>query len=256
MKMKLTLGILGLCILSQGCGPIPLATRTLVIEPIHYCFTTDNILEMHRNSKLAEESWETITNAAPGHKYSPDYADGFKEGFADYLYAGGTGEPPPLPPRRYFRSNYETPQGHQAIEDWFDGYRHGAAMAQQSGYRQWVTNPSSVPARVASDQVPPSVVPESIGVPPSEPVLPQPRKVVPPPQGVNKDHPGGGRPADTSEPSNDSPGNSRADLRAPVVLPPDRGHPAATAAPSAPGKDPPANSRADPPVRVVLPPDQ
>jgi hypothetical protein len=253
MKMKLTLVILGVCLLGQGCGPITLATRTLVIEPIHYCFITDNIVEMHRNYKLAEESWESIINTAPGHNYSLDYAEGFKEGFADFLYAGGTGEPPPLPPRNYWRSNYETPQGHQAIEDWFDGYRHGAAMAQQSGYRQWVTIPSSVPPRVASSQIPSSVTPESIGVPPSEPVLPQPRKIVPP-QAPNKDHTGGGRPADTSAPSvpgKDSPGNSRADLPARVGLPPDFGHPAATA----PGKDSPGNSRADPPVRVVLPRD-
>jgi len=223
MKMKLTLSILGVCLLGQGCGPIALATRSLVIEPIHYCLTTHNILEMHRNYKLAEESWETITNAAPGHVYSSDYADGFKEGFADYLYAGGTGEPPPLPPRHYWRSKYETPQGHQAIEDWFDGYRHGVAMAQQSGYRQWVTIPSSVPPRSASGQIPSSVASESIGVQPSEPVLPPPRKIVPP-QTPNKDHPGGERPAATSEPSvpgKDSPGNSRADPRARVVLPPD-----------------------------------
>ena len=241
--------------MSFGCGPFALATHVLVIEPIQYCKTADDILERRRDYTLAEETWQVFAQAHPDHPSSPDYANGFKDGFADYVYAGGTGEPPPLPPRQYWRITYETPQGHQAIEDWFDGYRHGAAMAQQSGYRQWVTIPSSVPARVASDQVPPSVVPESIGVPPSEPVLPQPRKIVPQ-QAPNKDHSGGGRPVDTSKLSNDSPGNSRADLRAPVVLPPDRGHPAATAAPSAPGKDPPANSRADPPVRVVLPPDQ
>ena len=57
MRMRLAIGIVGLCALSQGCGPITLATRTLLIEPVHYCTTADNIAERHRNYKLAEAAW-------------------------------------------------------------------------------------------------------------------------------------------------------------------------------------------------------
>ena len=99
MRMKLALGILGLCALSQGCGPLASATRILVIEPIHYGTTADNLLERRRDHKLAEAAWEDVEKANPGPAYAPDYANGFKDGFADYLYAGGTAEPPPLPPR-------------------------------------------------------------------------------------------------------------------------------------------------------------
>ncbi len=191
MKMNLTLGILGACLVGPGCGPITYATRTLVIEPVHYCLTADNILETRRNYKLAEYACESITKSEPDHTYSADYVDGFKDGFADYLYAGGTGEPPPLPPRHYWKIDYETPEGHQAIVDWFAGFRHGAVVAQESGYRQWVTIPSSLPPRNAPDRQPSVIAPESVAVPSSEPALPPPRKVAPP-QAADKDAPDGG----------------------------------------------------------------
>ena len=30
------------------------------------------------------------------------------------------------------------------IEDWFEGFRHGAAVARDGGYRKFVTGPSSL----------------------------------------------------------------------------------------------------------------
>ena len=57
---------------------------------------------------------------------------------------GGCGEPPPVPPRRYWKNAYQTPQGHQAIQDWFAGFRNGASDAEASGWRHFATVPSSV----------------------------------------------------------------------------------------------------------------
>src|SRR5439155_20779353 len=128
---------------------------------------------------LAEAAWQEITKANPDPSYSPDYVCGFKDGFADFLYAGGTGEPPPLPPRQYWKIKYETAEGHQAIEDWFAGFRHGASVAQTTGYRQWVTIPSSLPPRAISEGHASSTMSEAITAPPSESVLPPPRKAVP-----------------------------------------------------------------------------
>lgn len=191
MRTTLALGILGLCTLSLGCGPITLATRTLVLEPIHYCTTADNVMEWRRNYQLAEAAWKEAEKAAdssaepPPLPYSPDYAKGFKDGFADYLYAGGTGEPPPLPPRHYWKLGYETPEGHQAIDDWFAGFRHGAAVACASGYRQWVTVPTSVPPREALARHAPAAAPAAMTAPAAgpekstEPMLPPPRTLPP-----------------------------------------------------------------------------
>jgi hypothetical protein len=74
---------------------------------------------------------------------SKDYAEGFKDGFIDYLQFGGSGQPPYAPPKRYWGPNYRTPEGYRAIEDWFAGFRHGVTAAKESGYRPWVTLPSA-----------------------------------------------------------------------------------------------------------------
>jgi hypothetical protein len=209
MRTKLALGILALSTFSSGCGPITLATRTLMVEPIHYCTTADNILEWRRDYKLAEAAWKEIEKATSASvepqplPHSPDYAKGFKDGFADYLYAGGTGEPPPLPPRQYWRMGYKTPEGHQAIEDWFAGFRHGAAAAWASGYRQWVTVPTSLPPREAAGLQP--IAPENTAVPPGEPMLPPPR-MLPAPRDPDKSGQEGGQPANPSPPSAPSDG--------------------------------------------------
>jgi hypothetical protein len=111
---------------------------------------------------------------------SPDFAHGFKDGFADYVYAGGTGEPPPLPPRYYWKTRYETPQGHQAIADWFAGFRLRAELARESGYRELVMIPSSTLPIEATCPPLSQGVPAKTPAPASETQLPPPRKLVPP----------------------------------------------------------------------------
>ena len=112
------------------------------------CFEAKEHVEEHlecaRNRKWAELAWEQIHGSSKG-TYSEDYAQGFKDGFADFLFEGGSGEPPPLPPRHYRGLAYQTPQGYQAIQDWFAGYRHGTTVARTDGYRQWVTGSTSLP---------------------------------------------------------------------------------------------------------------
>jgi hypothetical protein len=207
MRMRLAIAIVGLCVLSQGCGPITLATRTLITEPVHYCTNLDNVRERHRNYKLAEAAWAEVekgnhgqVQAACNHgfnygsadylnpgetaelapvRYSRDYAKGFKDGFADFLYAGGTGEPPPVPPRYYWKLRYETADGHRAMEDWFAGFRHGASVARAGGYREWVTIASSVPADGVTVSAAGLVLPEHAPAPPGE-SLPPPRPIAVP----------------------------------------------------------------------------
>jgi hypothetical protein len=176
-----------------GCGPLANATRTLVLEPAQYSRRIDALIECKRHRELAETAWLECAQATTA-EYSADYIRGFKEGFADYLFAGGTGNPPPLPPRHYWRAEYQTPEGQQAIADWFAGFRHGAAVARQSNYRQLVTVPPSVslikpasppviPTSPPVAPAPPSTGPKELPVP--RPVPPdaekQPNAGVPPP---------------------------------------------------------------------------
>jgi hypothetical protein len=141
---------------------------------------TDYVLTCARNRRLANEAWGQVQKADPDHAYSKDYALGFKDGFADYLDEGGCAEPPPLPARRYWMIHYRTPGGHAAINDWFAGFQHGVAAARESGYRELVIVPSSVPDP-GIPHPPPEPGPE-VSHPVIEPVLPSPRPLLPAPR--------------------------------------------------------------------------
>ncbi len=64
---------------------------------------------------------------------SRDYRKGWKAGYFDVL-TGGAGQPPAAPPNRYWDAKYQTPEGMQAIEDWYLGYQHGAIAGEQSPF--------------------------------------------------------------------------------------------------------------------------
>jgi hypothetical protein len=132
---------------------------------------------------------------------------GATDGVGAALVAGGTGAAgaagcgaiveapicPPVPPNQYRRKRYMTPEGVAAVEDWYAGFRHGAATAMASGLRNLVVIPVQCPPKFGPDdgfqpevstrprvgpggkeQVPVMPPPEEI-IPPSTDVLPPPR---------------------------------------------------------------------------------
>ena len=129
---------------ASGCSLLSDGARTLVIEPLHYCNPLDKWVTRSRHQALANSAWDELLCEQPG-PFSADNERGFKEGFVDYLDFGGTGEPPPIPPRRYWNDRYRTPEGRRAVEDWFAGFRFGALEAQTSGCREYATVPTSIP---------------------------------------------------------------------------------------------------------------
>ena len=141
--MRARSALVGLMIglFSAGCS---LVENGASILPGKVRESLEDCAEHHRNRRWADQAWEQVRRGKGDGRYSVDYGDGFKDGFADFLYAGGDGEPPPLPPNKYRALCYQTPRGFQATEDWFAGYRHGACVARDNGYRQWVTGPSSL----------------------------------------------------------------------------------------------------------------
>lgn len=180
MKVLLTLWLGGLCLLYQGCMPIGRAIRTSLVQPTEYNTYVNCATEVARDRLLAREALEHFEGEHAGVPYSRDFRCGFKDGYADYLFAGGTGNPPPVPPRCYWNACYQTPEGHQAIEDWFAGFQAGAAAAKASGKRELVTVP-------ASTALPPSDPPPQLPPPPPPPSLPvspqtTPEEVLPPPK--------------------------------------------------------------------------
>jgi hypothetical protein len=158
--------------------------RTIIIEPILYCRRLDNCVDLKRNKELAEGAWADFAQHNPDVEYSFDFEKGFKFGYEDFLYAGGSGQPPPVPPRYYWRPEFESGDGHRAIEDWYAGYARGAEAARESGYRQLVTVPASV---ALPDPLPSTNAPQAnLGVPrPDGGALPG-KEMLPPPRDESK----------------------------------------------------------------------
>lgn len=168
--------ISGLAILSSGCSVAWNALNTTVVEPARYPTCLEDVLLKVRACRLAEDAWKKVQD---GRDYPKDYRKGFREGFVDYLRFGGNGEPPPVPPRQYW--SQDSPGGRQAAQDWFAGFRHGAAMAHSSGNRELIVIPVS--ATLAVDHLQPGGVFGSNSIFPSTPpaLLTDPRVLEPSP---------------------------------------------------------------------------
>lgn len=59
---------------------------------------------------------------------SSHYKDGYRQAFID-IANGGSGDCPPVPPPRYWNTFYRSECGEKFAEQWFNGYRAGAAAA-------------------------------------------------------------------------------------------------------------------------------
>lgn len=94
-----------MCLACSGCGLLVNAGRNFVVQPVA-CI--DDCKTRKLNRMLAAEAWE---KTVAGHEdaYSKHYGRGFQKGYADYLYSGGSGQPPPVPPWYYQTLFYQTP---------------------------------------------------------------------------------------------------------------------------------------------------
>jgi hypothetical protein len=131
-------------LISVGCTPWTLARRTLFTELHEYPRVTDGRLSSRQYTRWAKAEWREYASQHPDVSHSSDYVSGFMHGFTCQVRAGGTTDPPPVPPRRYWRVGYRNDRGDQAIQDWYAGYRHGAQTARDNGYRDRATVPSSL----------------------------------------------------------------------------------------------------------------
>ncbi len=136
------------CLSSRPSAPdsfLVQASRNAVQSPIRDLDEAEFIKFLR---KQAEKAWSQLEEAcqARGREFSPAYHNGFVQGFVDYVEAGGTGEPPYLPPFRYRLTHWRNAEGNATIDDWYAGFRHGAAVAKESGLRQFNIIPLPAPA--------------------------------------------------------------------------------------------------------------
>ena len=126
-----------LTLVTSGCRVRDNLYRTLVYEPHQYDSYFDEIVTKRRFGKLAREALSDY----PGQSGSKHFACGFVDGFVDHLEAGGNCDPQSLPPRQYWKAEFQTVQGHRAVEKWFQGFEVGARQARDSGLRELVEIP-------------------------------------------------------------------------------------------------------------------
>lgn len=167
--MKKPFFVLALALLVPGCSLFywGFDATTYECQYLHnYCAAQRRHVAMARCA-LAE-----VRRTRGKSCSSPDYARGFIYGYADYLQMGGTGAPPPVPPSRYWKDRYSTPEGQREMELWYAGYRDGVATACQSGWREYeiVPSPHSERSAVAggatlpaADETGPTTAPEPSG---------------------------------------------------------------------------------------------
>jgi hypothetical protein len=186
MKLHRALAVLAVCALPPGCASdfdvgrphtfFRYGIRNIVLA---FVDSDHENLRVRRNRRLAQEAWEEVCQRE-GDAFSPDFAQGYRDGFIDYLNFGGKGDVPPRPPHYYWSPQYETPPGRQAVEDWYAGFRRGAGDAIASGMRETIILPLGRPPLQTTD---PGRTLRS-GTPSQQPpqpdaVLPMPREVDP-----------------------------------------------------------------------------
>jgi hypothetical protein len=98
-----------------------------------------------RNKYLAKRAWDCNAPLYHEVEYPEDFARGFEKGYYD-VACGGNGCTPALPPRRYWTVTYASPVGHRRTHAWFEGYKYGAAVAEQDGIGVYITVPTGHPA--------------------------------------------------------------------------------------------------------------
>jgi hypothetical protein len=156
--------------LMTGCSLMENGARTMILEPLHFYYYSDKYISRGREYQMAKAAWSEVVAAHGEGAYSADYRTGFIAGFMDFVDKGGNGEPPPVPPRRYWNYVHRDPEGYQASQDWFSGFRHGAAVAQAA-----VGHPTIMSSLLVGP-----LDPWGASAPMAE-ILPPPREELPPP---------------------------------------------------------------------------
>ena len=98
-----------------------------------------------RNKMRARAAWWCTRSVYDGIPYRHSFEDGFRDGYYD-VASGGGGKAPTLPPRKYWKARYQSHEGQMKTLAWFDGFAHGALIAEQEGVAQWnqiITNHAS-----------------------------------------------------------------------------------------------------------------
>ena len=230
-----------------GCNLFYYAGKNLVNEPV----TLADERKLDKRLKCeADEQWRAICHQFPERTFTPEFADGFTDGYVDYLDVGGVPGPPAVPPLRYRRTNYLTPHGQALVRDYLTGFQYGAEVASATGKRQFLTVPVVLPESAGDEPLSVKRLPA-----PPDPAPPADRPVPGTPTGLEKAPPKPDAPPSLPVPAVPAP--PAPSLPTPPAPPPVAPPPSpADPAPATPVPTPPAPPA--PPLRPIgaeLPPE-
>jgi hypothetical protein len=96
----------------------------------------DDFMVSYRNSAWAARAWHCSRENYSNHCYLSDLEAGFRQGYED-VAAGGTGCLPLVCPQSYWGWQYQSADGQNRMNAWFEGYPLGVKAAEQDGIAHW-----------------------------------------------------------------------------------------------------------------------
>jgi hypothetical protein len=173
------------------CGwLVPLAGCTLFEATVRNLHHDPQIVLGEKNiehwlRRQAREALAECSQRHPKKVFSKEFVHGFSDGFVDYLDRGGPCAPPAVPPFRYRKNDYLSPEGHARVRDYFAGFQYGVDVAVATGWRQYLTVPVQAPEKGPPPTLDISTIalpapPDGLSTDPPAPALP----VAPPPRPV------------------------------------------------------------------------
>jgi hypothetical protein len=86
-----------------------------------------------RDHVWSNRAYETrLANSTQDRAFQSDFRGGFVAGYQS-VSQGGDGTIPAMPPRKYWGSQYLSPEGQAKAKAWFEGYPEGVRAAQEDG---------------------------------------------------------------------------------------------------------------------------
>ncbi len=141
----------------------------------------DGPMAVHRNKIWAKRAFN-LRYGNCDKEYADHFRDGFVEGYCD-VCSGNKGYVPAMPPKHYWDTRYQCPEGAQCVNSWFEGFPAGAVAARKDGsgayHDMYISNmmhsalvQRNAPAALPGD-IPVTQPRESAAAPPSmEPLVP------------------------------------------------------------------------------------
>jgi len=96
----------------------------------------DEFMVDYRNKAWSARAWLCSKHQFRGHRHLSDLEAGFRQGYAD-VAAGGNGCTPAICPQSYWGWQYQSADGQQRMNAWFEGYPLGVKAAEEDGIGHW-----------------------------------------------------------------------------------------------------------------------